>query len=123
MFTSTTGATGLALLAFLGAGYTHKDGPYQSEVEKGLYYLTSQMQLSDDGGDLGEGVGYAMYPHAIATLALCEAYAMTGDETLKFPAQFAVDFIVHAQHEAGGWRYHPRDPGDTTVTGWQVIGA
>jgi hypothetical protein len=62
-----------------------------------------------------------MYPHAIATLALCEAYAMTKDESLQLPAQFAVDFIVYAQHEGGGWRYHPREPGDTTVTGWQVI--
>jgi hypothetical protein len=61
-----------------------------------------------------------MYAHAIATLALCEAYAMTGAENLAGPAQAAIDFIVNAQHEKGGWRYQPGEPGDTTVTGWQI---
>ncbi len=32
---STTAATGLALMALLGAGYTHRSGPYQDEVGRG----------------------------------------------------------------------------------------
>ncbi|GAF68457.1 unnamed protein product, partial [marine sediment metagenome] len=32
-------ATGLALLPFLGAGQTHKDGKYQKVVRAGLYFL------------------------------------------------------------------------------------
>jgi len=119
-FESTTASTGLAILCFLGAGYTPQEGPYQETVARGLYYLSGRMILTSFGGDLRDGVAGTMYAHAIATLALCEAYAMTGDENLAGPAQAAIDFIVNAQHEKGGWRYFPGEPGDTTVTGWQV---
>jgi hypothetical protein len=47
---------------------------------------------------------------------------MTKDTRLKGPAQSAIDFIVSAQDPAGGgWRYEPRQRGDTTVTGWQIM--
>ncbi len=132
--TSTTDSTGLALLCFLGAGYTHQEGPYQESVANGLYYLDRKMLLTSMGGDLrdrsllSEQQGNVlmvqkngdMYSHAIATLALCEAYAMTRDERWVAPAQKAVDFIVHAQHEGGGWRYEPGEPGDLSVSGWQI---
>ncbi|MFI4875880.1 MAG: hypothetical protein ACIALR_11100, partial [Blastopirellula sp. JB062] len=36
---SDTAATGLALLAYLGAGYHHLDDKYQNEVRKGLAFL------------------------------------------------------------------------------------
>jgi len=114
----TTGATGLALLPFLGAGYTHQSGKYRDVVDQGLYYLTSRMLVTPHGGDLQEGT---MYAHGIATLTLCEAYAMTGDERWRPAAQDAVRFICHAQHERGGWRYVPGQPGDTTVFGWQIM--
>src|SRR5262249_26776177 len=39
---------------------------------------------------------------------------------LRRPAQAAVNCIVQAQHEQGGWRYTPKQPGDTSVTGWQL---
>ena len=45
-------STGLALLCFLGAGYTHQDGPYQDAVTNGLYFLTQQMVITPHGGDL-----------------------------------------------------------------------
>ena len=61
-----------------------------------------------------------MYSHGQATQVLCEAYAMTGDEMLREPAQKAVDFIVGAQHVRGGWKYKPGSLGDTSVTGWQI---
>jgi len=122
----TTGATGLAVLSFLGAGHTHRDQHvrFQANVDKGLKFLVSREKLSKEGGDLrGEIVSNeGMYAHAIATLALCEAYGMTRDEKLHEPAQQAVNFIVWAQDpKRGGWRYSPHDPGDTTVTGWQVM--
>lgn len=115
---TSTGATALALLPFLGAGYTHKQGKYQDVVSEGLYYLTGRMIETRHGGDLQEGT---MYAQGIAAIALCEAFAMTGDPELKSYAQRSIDFIVHAQHPRGGWRYVPGAPGDTTVTGWQVM--
>jgi hypothetical protein len=115
---TTTGATALALLPFLGAGYTSEQGPYQEVVRRGLYYLTSRMLVTDLGGDLQEGT---MYAQGIATLTLCEAYGMTRDAQLRPAAQDAVNFICHAQHPRGGWRYMPGQPGDTTVFGWQIM--
>jgi hypothetical protein len=117
-FGTSTGATALALLPFLGAGYTHEQGPYQEVVDRGLYYLTGRMLKTRHGGDLQEGT---MYAQGLATMTLCEALAMSGDEHLRIPAQEAINFICSAQHPRGGWRYVPGQPGDTTVTGWQVM--
>lgn len=116
--TSTTAATGIALLPFLGAGHTHRAGPYQETVSRALYYLVGRVQPTPRGGDLTEGT---MYGQGVATLALAEALAMTGDDMLAQPASDAVKFIVTAQdHYGGGWRYLPGQSGDTTVTAWQL---
>ncbi|MGH7140561.1 MAG: hypothetical protein ACREHD_32910, partial [Pirellulales bacterium] len=117
---SASGATGLALLAFLGRGETHLEGDYQQNVQRGLYFLTSQMLITSQGGDLRASGN--MYSHGIASIALCEAYAMTHDKALEPYAQKAIDFIISAQDQrGGGWRYVPGIPGDTTVSGWQVM--
>lgn len=114
-----TAGTALGLLPFLGAGYTHKTKAAKGEpdfakvVDKALCWLVKNQTKE---GDFGGG----MYAHPLATMALCEAYGMTTDPALKAPAQNAIDYIVNAQHEAGGWRYAPKKPGDTSVTGWHV---
>ncbi|MFO7908406.1 MAG: prenyltransferase/squalene oxidase repeat-containing protein [Planctomycetota bacterium] len=115
---TSTGATGLALLPFLGAGHTHQSGEYRDVVRNGLEYLTSRIVQTPRGADLQEGT---MYAQGIATIALCEAHAMTQDVTLGESAQQAIDFICSAQHSEGGWRYYPGQPGDTTVFGWQMM--
>jgi hypothetical protein len=115
---TTTGATALALLPFLGAGECTEASVHKRVVDKGLYYLCSRMLVTPHGGDLQEG---SMYAHGIATIALCEAYALTGSEMLRPVAQQAIDFICSAQHQHGGWRYFPGQPGDTTVFGWQIM--
>lgn len=112
-------ATGLALLPFLGAGNTHREGKYKDNVRKGLLFLGKQMQGT--GGSLFEGGGN-MYSHGICAIALCEAYAMTQDKNLYQAAQQAVNFTVSAQDPVGGgWRYTPRQPGDTSAVGWQIM--
>lgn len=116
---STTGATAMALLAFLGAGHTHIDGDYMTTVRDGLYYLGSRALVTSEGADLREGT---MYAQGLATIALCEAYGLTSDPGLRDLAQQAIHFIVSAQdREGGGWRYTPGEPGDTTVSGWQIM--
>ena len=140
---STTAATGLALLSFLGAGYTHDEGKYQDNVARGLRFLRSRMNVTKYGGDLRDGgrgddvgrpffgrrggmanVADTMYSHGIASLALTEAYGMSHDPDLRPPAQQAIEFIINSQYEDGGWRYIPAmfypGPGDMTVTGWQM---
>lgn len=117
---STTAATAIALLPFLGAGYTHqRESEYKDAIERGVYYLGSRMLVTPGGGDLQEGT---MYAQGLATIALCEAYAMTDDQTLKPYAQSAIKFVQWAQDKkGGGWRYTPGAPGDTTVFGWQLM--
>lgn len=117
---SDSAGTALGLLPFLGAGQTHLVGRYQDAVSRGLrWMLDEQREDGDLRGNSRDNAG--MYAHGQATIVLCEAFLMTGDEELRDPAQRAVDFIVAAQHPAGGWRYQPKQPGDTSVVGWQVM--
>jgi hypothetical protein len=110
-------ATAMALLPFLGAGQTHMEGVYKDNVRAGLMYLTNH-QKSD--GALNSGG--SMYSHGLASIALCEAYAMTQDRGLMGPAQASINFIAYAQDRVGGgWRYKPHEPGDTSVVGWQLM--
>jgi len=111
----------MALLPFLGAGQTHQKGKYKQNVRAGLYYLISNMKMSKQGGSLHEGGG-TMYSHGLASIALCEAYGMTQDRALLQPAQAVVNYICYAQDPVGGgWRYQPRQAGDTSVVGWQLM--
>lgn len=120
---STTAATALALLPFLAAGYTHTEGEHQETVKRGIYYLSTRAQVTPHGVDLQDGTtSSGMYGQGMATIALCEAYAMTKDPALRDIAQQAIRFIVFAQDtRGGGWRYTLGAPGDTTVTGWQLM--
>lgn len=118
---SNAAGTSLVLLPFLGAGQTHLVGRYKSTVSQGLRWLVEHQK--PDGDLRADSHGNSgMYAHGQAAIVLCEAFAMTGDEALKDPAQRAIDFIVQAQHPTdGGWRYEPRQPGDTSVLGWQLM--
>lgn len=123
--TDTFGATGLALLPFLAAGQTHKtptDRPtsevekrYIATVAKGVAWLKNNQKPDGLLANSGHSKHYA---HSIATMALCEAYGMTGDPLLKQPCQRALDYLMKAQHAGGGWRYEPNQAGDTSVSAW-----
>ena len=114
------GVSGLALLAFLGAGETHKHGRYKKVVKNGLKYLK---QIQDPEGCFGpRTTNHFTYNHAIGALAMAEAYALTASPLFKQSAQQAIDFIHKAQNPYLAWRYGVR-PGDndTSVTGWMVM--
>ena len=114
-------ATAMGLLPFLAAGETHKTGgkTHYRAVAAGLLWL---MRHQKPDGDLSAGSPQQMYAHALATIALCEAYGMTYDKNVGMAAQAAVGFIETAQNrQTGGWRYHPGEEGDTSVVGWQVM--
>jgi len=109
--------TAFGLLPFLGAGKTHKvakNNDYNKVVEKGLLFLIRKQDKRT--GDLGGG----MYAHALATIALAEAYGLTKDPKLRQPVRLAIKYIARAQHAAGGWRYAPGQVGDLSSTGWQI---
>ena len=124
-FRSDSAATGLALLSFLGAGYDHYGGVYQSLVQRALDHLLKHQK---ENGDLYQPLDAAsnksawLYSHGIASIALCEAYGMTGDPALAAAAQRAVNFIVASQDpKQGAWRYTPGSGSDTSVSGWQLM--
>jgi hypothetical protein len=118
-----TGATALALLAFLGAGHTHQEGPYQTIVRKGIDWLVKHQKSNGDLHDSEEeGRQPSFYAHGQATIVLCEAYALTRDPQLLAPAQKALSYIYASQHpERGGWKYRPNSEGDLSVFGWQLM--
>ena len=115
------GVTGLALCAYLGAGYTNRGNhPYNRVVAMGLRYLKN---VQDPEGCFGtRSTQQYIYNHAIAALAMVEAYGMTGSPIFKGAAQRALDFIALARNPYGAWRYGVK-PGDndTSVMGWMMM--
>ena len=83
-------STGLAVLAFLGAGDTHKSGRYKKEVGTALRWLkmiqSAEGRLHVAGGSLRT--------HAIGALALIEAYGLTGSPIFRTSAQSAADYTT-----------------------------
>ena len=118
---SDHGVTGLALLAFLGAGNTHQDGGYSETVSRGLRFLVERQRA--DGSLAGDAEFFAaLYCHGMAAIAVAECCAMTGDASLRPPLEKAVRYTLSMQSPAtGGWRYAAGDKGDTSQLGWQVM--
>lgn len=118
------GATGLALLAFLGMGHTHNRGQFKDNVANGMAYLV-KVQDEKTGCFVPQEGEHYMYNHGVACLAFLENYGLTGEKLLRGPAQRAVDFIRKARNPGKGWRYNlgnarPEDQNDVCVTGWML---
>ena len=117
-------ATAMALLAFQGDGNTTEYGEYKDVVERGWYYL---LRKQDDKGCFYRERHriHRFYSQGIATIAICELYAMTSDPALKQtyrePAVKAIEYCVETQSPEGGWRYVPHQAGDLSVTGWILM--
>jgi len=87
--------TGLAALAFLGAGHTPKEGRHHEAVAAALRWLADGVEQD------------TLFAIAFATQALAEAYALTGDEAWKAAAEKGVAVMVGCRQAQGGWRYSP----------------
>lgn len=102
----TTAIVGCCALAFMGAGNTPDSGEYGVNVARCLQFLVRSTQSS--------GLVYTrspdrhpMYHHALATLAMAEAWGMSQDKELRDALKRAVNVIVSTQNAQGGWRYNP----------------
>jgi len=120
-------ATSLAILALLGAGYCHLSTdnydtkPLGETVKKGLQWMIAQQKA--DGGIGDPASERFLEDHAIATLAMSEAYGIPASyepwripasQFLKAPAQKAVDFLVaRVKSRKGG--------PDPIATGWALF--
>jgi hypothetical protein len=123
--TSTTGATGIALLTLLAHGESVKEGRTKDSVWRGLRYLTGKAKAvklgPDDCADLSDGGSPT--DHALAAAALAEAYGLTKDKDLGATARLAANFIGRTQDKkTGGWRAtaEAKDP-DLPTTCWQLV--
>ena len=113
-------ATAMALLAFQGAGNTHKKGAFKQNVAKGWEWLLKGQDA--DGNFFHEGgFNHSYYTNGQCAIALCELYGMTKDEQFKEPAERAIDYLLKSQGSEGGWRYSPQADSDVSVTGWVLM--
>ncbi len=116
-------ATAMALIAFQGAGYTtqgDKHEPFTDVVTRAWARLLDRQDEHGNFFKSGQG-NQQLYTQALCTIALCELYGMTRDESLREPAQRAVDYCVSVQAPEGGWKYFPGTGSDLSVTGWFVM--
>ena len=116
------GVTGLAVLALLGGGHSIDSGLYSDSVARAVTWLCTQQ--SESTGLIGAKIGIAFhYGHAIATMALSEAYDISGSPGLRVSAQSGLDYTTLARNRRGVWRYEepPVGDNDTSVTGWMVL--
>ena len=120
--THDVGVTGLALLAFLGDGNTTSEGEYKDVVSQGIKWLREQQD--PDTGLLGDDTSHDfIYDHALATLAITEAYYFSKSPLIKRVAQLGINYIHKARNPYGAWRYDvpPIGDNDTSITGWMIF--
>jgi hypothetical protein len=120
--TNDVGVTGLALLAFLGHGNTTGKGPFRDQVAGGVNWLREAQDINS--GLIGEEVGNpTLYNHAIASMALGEAYVMGKSPMLKRYLQQSTKLILNSQNPYQAWRYglEPTGDNDSSITGWTVF--
>jgi hypothetical protein len=114
--------TGLATLAFLGAGYTSKAGKFRDNVRRAVNWMVADQ---NDDGSFKSNAKCCMYGHGMITLALSEAYGMAKEPHVGEAAQKASDYIVAAQGPYEAWNYRHKKGvagrNDNSVTGWQVM--
>ncbi len=117
-----TGLTGMALLCFLGAGFSHESKQDLVDtsmgkrykigeiVKKGLQWL---VKGQNPDGSFSKDDAF-MYNEALASMAVSEAFGLTQARFWREPAQKAINFIQGAQRPSPqgtglwGWRYFSR---------------
>ncbi len=136
------GVTALALLALLGAGHLPSsrepviaEGQDMGELNEALgegkaltYGDVAKRAIQHlifrqaDSGMIGPEVDRGIYNHALAALALCEAYAVTSVAMLRDHASLAIEYLMNSKSLNLGWRYGYRSTdSDSSVTGWAVL--
>jgi hypothetical protein len=114
------GISALAMLAMIGRGNTHRVGNEKKCVKAGLDWLLAEQR--EDGCFGPRSSESWMYDTALASMAVCELFAVSRDFRLEEPARRAVGFLLNAQNANSGWRYEPGcGQSDSSVTGWVIL--
>lgn len=124
------GVTGLAMLAFLGRGHTHKGGSradFRRVMKKAKVWMQRQQVRGTDPRSAGrfgpDGHEQWIYDHAIATMAMSELLGMSRDRFTGLPKSVttATELCLRYQNPGFGWRYRFREGNDVSVTGWMIL--
>lgn len=116
------GVTALALLALQADGNTLRKGPQRDAVLQGFKFLRDQQD--PESGLIGDQIGHSfLYDHALATLAIVEAYGTDRSPLLRVTGQKALQYICRARNPYGAWRYDvpPVGDNDTSITFWCAL--
>ena len=124
------GITGLCVMAFLAQGKTSDDSEYGAVISKAIDFICAQqkrnglvsaisphtMPIPRVSVSQHQVITPAIYNHAIASLALAEAYGQCSGEQCWGGKKI---------YNEGGWRYLDRRHGggdsDLSMTGWQLM--
>lgn len=125
-------ATALALLALIADGSSTREGRYERKVVQGIRWLRDHQQGGRFSAVRSEGepafrrrepydLQSAMpEDHALATLAVCEAYRFSKSPLIRATAQAAVRELEELQGEATGWKAGREGIVDLECTAWAV---
>lgn len=116
----------LAGTALLASGCTTTRGPYSTNVQSAIEYLSNCSTRSGLITGPGEDLGRPMHGHGFALMFLASAYGMETNQTrrdkLKEVIEKAIDLTARGQSSAGGWTYVPGSGDEGSVTVTQVQG-
>lgn len=100
------GITALCALAFMADGHLPDRGKYGLEVRRALDFV---LKSATETGLLAAETSHGpMYGHGFAALFLGEIYGMNpSDDRVRDALGRAIQLIVNAQNDEGGWRYNP----------------
>ncbi len=140
------GVTSLCTLALMAHGHLPGEGKYGTSVERAIDYVASCQKengllavYAPRGARIHRNVSHAMggtsvYNHAISSLLLSEAYAMSGPRRtaqLQPVIEKSIKIILTMQRwpkqnagDQGGWRYMNRFEAvdsDVSLTGWNLM--
>ncbi len=107
--------TGIALLAFLGAGYSENIGPFKKTVRKGIAWLNQATEEKKDKPFFASN-----YASAIALMALSEASIFGSSSTTKVNANRIAQMFID-MYTGTAWRYSGGDDQDLSVSGWIAL--
>ncbi len=107
--------TSLALLSYIGAGYDHKDGDFKRSCREALKWLRKQQD------DVGFTCARGTRDHALATMALCETYGLSGDQVFKPIAESAVQQLLKQRHSQSGWGEQVWGEADMISTTYAIL--
>ncbi len=117
-----TGVASFAVLSFMSTGVVPERGPQGKVVARGIDYVLSNAQLNGLISNPQDTAHGPMYEHAMSTLLLAETWGMYHRSGVLDALQRAVDLILAAQNDQGGWRYEPRPAdADVSVTVMQLV--